>query len=172
VADGLQSKVVKDKQLGFFDSIQPFDDGAFGLGEGDLFAEAVEVEVEGSSAVGAGVMTQCASQVRLTAAGCPGNQNVFTTAKPGQIGEQGELLFGEVTSGAWIDIVEDDGVAQFADPQAGDHAATLAFLGFGVDEASEQFVGFGVLVVGKAEDAFVSGGHAVQLEVAQGGEGS
>lgn len=41
MADGLQTKVIEDKEFGFFDPVQPFDDGAFSLGQGDLLAEVI-----------------------------------------------------------------------------------------------------------------------------------
>jgi hypothetical protein len=48
----------------------------------------------------------------------------------------------------------------------------LTLLGFGFDEAGEQFLGLGMFVVGAGQDALVGGGHAAQLEVFEGGKGS
>jgi hypothetical protein len=55
--------------------------------------------------------------VRLSTASCAGDQDTFTTTKPSEVGEQGELLFGEVSSGAGVDVVHRHSVAKFADTQ-------------------------------------------------------
>jgi len=64
------------------------------------------------------------------------------------------------------------GVAKFVDPQVHFHAAMLSALGLGVNEAGQQFVTFGVLVVRQGEDTLVGIGYAAQLGVTKGGEGS
>jgi len=73
LTDGLKAEVIEDDQRRFFEPVQPFDD----VGQGDLLAESVEVKVERAVAVGAGVIAQRAGQVRLSAAGCAGDEDVL-----------------------------------------------------------------------------------------------
>lgn len=44
-------------------------------------------------------------KVGLAAAGGSGDEHVFTTADPGEVGQQGELLFRQVVRWTWINVV-------------------------------------------------------------------
>jgi len=172
VGDGLKTEVVEDEQGGFCDPVEPLDDAAFGLGDGDLLAESVHVEVERAQAHRAGVVAQRAGQVRLATAGGSGDEDVLATADPGDIAEHGELVFREVAISGAVDILKGDGVAKFTQSEVQVHTTTLAVLAFSVDEAGDEFVGFGVLVERGGQDGLVGIGHAAQLEVAEGGKRS
>jgi hypothetical protein len=56
------------------------------------------------------------------------------------------LVFGEVAICGTVDVLEGDGVAEFAQAEVRFHTAALSVLAFGVDEAGDEFVGLGVLV--------------------------
>ena len=172
MSDGLEAEVVQDQQTGFFDPVEPFDDGAFSLGDGDLLAEPVHVEVERALAHRAGVVAQRAGQMRLAAAGGAGDEDVLAATDPGHVREHGKLVFGQVSLGGAIDILKGDGVAKFAQPKVEFHASSLSVLAFGVDEAGDEFVGLGLLVERGGQDGLVGVGHAAEFEVAEGGKGS
>ena len=172
VGDGLETEVIEDQEAGFFEPVEPLDGGAFGLGDGDLFAKTVHVEVEGAQAHRAGVVAQRAGQMRLATAGCAGDEDVLSATNPGHIGEHSELVFGEVAGGRAVDILEGDGVAKFAQPEVEFHAPALPVLTFGIDEAGDEFVSLGLLVERGGQDGLVGVGHASELEVAEGGKGS
>ena len=72
--------------------------------------------------------TNKTGQVRLAAAGCAGDEDVFATVDPGDVGEDGELVFGQVTGRRAVDVLEGDGVAKFAQAEVHFHAPTLAVL--------------------------------------------
>lgn len=169
MGDGLKTEVVEDEQGGFCDPVEPLDDAAFGLGDGDLLAESVHVEVERAQAHRAGVVAQRAGQVRLATAGGSGDEDVLATADPGDIAEHGELVFREVAISGAVDILKGDGEAKFAQSEVEFHAASLAVLAFGIDEAGDEFVGLRVLVERGGQDGLVGRSHATEFKVAKGG---
>lgn len=115
MADGLQTEVIEDEQRGLLESVEPLEDGAVSLGQGDLFVEAVEVEVARPTAVGAGVIAQRTGQVRLAATGGSGDEDVLAPVGPAEVGQQGELLGGQVAGRGGGDVLKGDGVAQLTD---------------------------------------------------------
>lgn len=170
--DGLEAEVIEDQQAGFLEPVEPLDDRAFRFGHGDLLAKTVHVEVERALAHRAGVVAQGAGQVRLTTAGGAGDEDVFATIDPGDVSQDGELVFGEVAVGGAVDILEGDGVAKFTEPEVHVHTFSLAVLALGVDEAGDELVGLGLLVQRGGQNGLVGRGHTPEVEVAKGGKGS
>lgn len=91
-------------------------------------------------------MAQGAGQVGLAVPACSSDKNIFTATDPGDIPKHGELLFGEVSSSSAVDILEGDGIAQFAEVEVYFHAPALPVMAFGVDESGDEFMGIRMLV--------------------------
>lgn len=78
--------------MGFFDEVEPFDECSIGLGYCNLLAEPVEVEVEGSMASSAGLMSEGTGEEGFSATSGASDENVFGTVQPGSISQCGEFV--------------------------------------------------------------------------------
>lgn len=158
----LESEVVQDDQRGPFPVVELLEVGAVELGQGDLFDEAVHVEVQGPVAEHAGLVGHGAGDVALAAAGGAGDQYGLGLLDVGPLHQQGPLLFGQVPACGAFHVFGQCGKAELGQFEVVAHAFVAAVQDLGLGQGGDEFVRIELLVGGLLQLGLVEGGHAGQ----------
>ena len=110
-------------------------------------------------------MSQCARQIRLAAAGCPENDQIYRVADPATCSELGQGGTGNATSGAAVDILDIGANPKLRLTQMRLIASRVPMLAFALEQHGEAIIEAELIDIGDVSMFLRGLGHAAEAKL-------
>ena len=169
--EGDEAEVVEDEESGLLKPVQKAGPGAVGTGQGQLFQQTTHAEVAGGESVPAGGLGQRAGDEGLSGSGRPSDEDHLVLADPVAGGETEEDGSIEAARGTQIHVLDAGRESKTGLAQETREATVLPGHGLPLHQEAEPVFKGELMDVGQALLLLEGGGHGVEAEVAESGEG-